>query len=184
MNELISTERKTKLKTMDRNAVLWVQDNVRSPKVSRFFKSVTRLGDKGIFWIGLSLLLMLPKKTRDAGKLSLKSIVTCFFVNNIVMKNVFSRQRPYDAVEDVDRIIEEQPDYSFPSGHAANSVASAVVFYRYFDNAFGKSALATAIMIAISRIYVGVHYLSDILVGLIVGSTTGISVCKMAERKK
>ena len=184
MNELTVLNKKNELSRMDRNAVLWVQNNMRTPKTSKFFTAVTRLGDKGILWMGLSLLFMIPKKTREIGKLSFQSIITCFFVNNVVMKNVFSRKRPYDVIEDAENIIEKQPDYSFPSGHAANSVASAVVFYRYCNNIFGKSALFTSLMIAVSRLYVGVHYLSDVIVGVFVGTFTGLSVCKISERQK
>lgn len=184
MNELAIVKRKNELNKMDRNAVLWVQNNMRTPKTTRFFTAVTRLGDKGILWMGLSLLFMLPKKTREIGKLSFQSIITCFFVNNVVMKNVFSRKRPYDVIDEAENIIEKQPDYSFPSGHAANSVASAVVFYRYCDNIFGKGALFTSLMIALSRLYVGVHYLSDVVVGVLVGTFTGVSVCKMSEKQK
>ena len=76
---------------------------------------------------------MMKKDTRKAGKLSLVSIALCFLINNLILKNLVDRDRPYEVLNDLKILIERQPDSSFPSGHAANSLASAIVFYKLFE---------------------------------------------------
>lgn len=169
---------------IDENILLWVQENLRSNKVTPFIKTLTRLGDYGLLWIGFSLLLMLKKDTRKAGKLSLFSIALCFLINNLILKNLVDRDRPYEVLEELKILINEQPDSSFPSGHAANSLASAIVFFQLFKKKKNKVGILTAgLIMALSRVYVGVHYLSDVLVGITVGTISGLSVCKLAKKK-
>ena len=173
------------IQAIDENILLWVQENIRSDKVTPIVQTLTHLGDFGLLWIGFSLILMLNKDTRKAGKLSLISICLCFLLNNIIIKNLVDRDRPYEVLNELKILIERQPDSSFPSGHAANSLASAIVFFQMFKGKKSKfSILMAGIVIALSRVYVGVHYLSDVLVGISVGIVSGLSVCKVAKKKE
>ena len=76
------------LQAIDESIVLWVQDNLRSDMITPFIQTLTRLGDYGLLWICFSLILMINKDTRKAGKLSLVSIALCFLVNNLILKNL------------------------------------------------------------------------------------------------
>jgi len=173
------------LQSIDESILLWVQDNLRSDKITPYIKTLTRLGDYGLLWIGFSLLLMFNKDTRKAGRLSLISICVCFMLNNMVIKNIVDRDRPYEVLNELKILIERQPDSSFPSGHAANSLASAIVFFQMFKGKKSRfSILLAGLVMALSRVYVGVHYLSDILVGISVGIISGLSVCKFAKKKE
>jgi len=173
------------LQSIDESILLWVQDNLRSDKITPYIKTLTRLGDYGLLWIGFSLLLMLNKDTRKAGRLSLISICVCFMLNNMVIKNIVDRDRPYEVLNELKILIERQPDSSFPSGHAANSLASAIVFFQMFKGKKSRfSILLAGLVMALSRVYVGVHYLSDVLVGISVGIISGLSVCKFAKKKE
>ena len=172
------------LQSIDESILLWVQDNLRSDKITPYIKTLTRLGDYGLLWIGFSLLLMFNKDTRKAGRLSLISICVCFMLNNMVIKNIVDRDRPYEVLNELKILIERQPDSSFPSGHAANSLASAIVFFQMFKGKKSRfSILLAGLVMALSRVYVGVHYLSDVLVGISVGIISGLSVCKFAKKK-
>lgn len=94
------------------------------------------------------------------------------------------RDRPYEVLNELKILIERQPDSSFPSGHAANSLASAIVFFKLFEKKKTKFGILTAgIIMALSRVYVGVHYLSDVSVGISVGIISGLSVCKFSKKK-
>lgn len=173
------------LQAIDESIVLWVQDNLRSDMITPFIQTLTRLGDYGLLWIGFSLILMINKDTRKAGKLSLISIALCFLVNNLILKNLVDRDRPYEVLNELKILIERQPDSSFPSGHAANSLASSIVFFKLFEKKKSKYGILTAgLIMALSRVYVGVHYLSDVLVGITVGTISGLSVCKFAKKKE
>ena len=174
----------SELQAIDESILLWVQENLRSEKITPFIQVLTRLGDYGLLWIVFSLILMMKKDTRKAGKLSLVSIALCFLINNLILKNLVDRDRPYEVLNDLKILIERHPDSSFPSGHAANSLASAIVFYKLFEKKKSKvSILIAGLIMALSRVYVGVHYLSDVLVGISVGIFSGVSVCKFAKKK-
>ncbi|MBQ8038346.1 MAG: phosphatase PAP2 family protein [Lachnospiraceae bacterium] len=173
------------LQAIDENILLWVQENIRTEKLTPFIRTLTKLGDYGLLWIGFSMVLMLNKDTRKAGKLSLVSICVCFLINNMILKNLVDRDRPYEVLNELKILIERQPDSSFPSGHAANSLASAIVFFKMFKGKKSRvSILLAGLVMALSRVYVGVHYLSDVLVGISVGIISGLSVCKFAKKKE
>lgn len=172
------------LQELDESILLWVQEHVRSEKVTPLIQKLTHLGDYGLLWIVFSLILMVNKKTRKTGAMSLGSICLCFLINNMILKNIVDRDRPYEVLNELKILIERQPDSSFPSGHAANSLASAIVFYKMFKKKSGVSILIAGLVMALSRVYVGVHYLSDVLVGIGVGIVSGLSVCKIAKKDK
>ena len=175
----------TELQAIDESILLWVQDNLRYDMLTPFIQTLTRLGNYGLLWIVFSLVLMINKDTRKAGKLSLISIAVCFLINNMILKNLVDRDRPYEVLNELRILIERQPDSSFPSGHAANSLASSVVFYKLFKKKKAKyGVLAAGLVMALSRVYVGVHYLSDVLVGISVGTLSGLSVCRFAKKKE
>ena len=77
------------IQAIDESILLWVQEHIRSDKVTPIIQTLTHLGDFGLLWIGFSLVLMLNKDTRKAGKLSLISICLCFLLNNIILKREF-----------------------------------------------------------------------------------------------
>lgn len=173
------------LQAIDESILLWVQENLRTEKLTPWIQTLTKLGDYGLLWIGFSVLLMINKDTRKAGKLSLVSICVCFLINNMIIKNLVDRDRPYEVLNELKILIERQPDSSFPSGHAANSLASAIVFFKMFKGKKSRvSILLAGLVMALSRVYVGVHYLSDVLVGISVGIISGLSVCKIAKKKE
>lgn len=128
---------------------------------------LTKLGDGGLIWIILIFVLLIRKKTRNFGYLCLLALVSEFFINDFVLKNIIARERPF-LVQPVELLIKAPSGYSMPSGHAASSFVMASMFQlakqkgRYF-------VLILASFIAYSRVYLHVHYVSDILVGALVG---------------
>ena len=90
--------------------------------------------------------------------------------NNILLKNLVARVRPYYAVEGLTPIVTKPSEFSFPSGHAAISFASAGVFYRKLPRKYGVPAVVMAGLISLSRLYVGVHYPTDVLMGILSGT--------------
>ena len=95
--------------------------------------------------------------------------------------------RPYDAVEGLVPLVKKLRDYSFPSGHTCASFSCAVVYYKMYPDIKGKGAMVLAVLIALSRLYVGVHYPTDVLGGAIVGWLSAILALKISvftEKKK
>ena len=158
----------TALFNLDASILLWIQANLRGA-LDGFFIVVTHLGDAGILWIILTIIMMCVRKTRRTGVTCAISMILGMIAVNLILKNWIARIRPYELIEGLTLMIEKQVDYSFPSGHAANSFACAWVMLRTMKKRWGVPALLLAALIAFSRLYVGVHYPSDILAGILIG---------------
>ena len=172
---------------LDGEILLWIQMYLRNEVLTPVLTFITHLGDKGLFWIVLSLLLLIKKSTRKTGFLSLLSLLITFLIVNVCMKNGFARIRPYETLTDLLFLIEKQSDFSFPSGHSASSFASAVVLFKQLPKRYGIPILILAVLIAFSRIYMGVHYPTDILAGILIGSIVALLIVyvnKRIEKKK
>jgi undecaprenyl-diphosphatase len=123
-------------------------------------------------WIALSVVLMLFKKHRKLGFSILVCIAAAWLVNDGVIKNLVCRTRPFDTVPGLEVLVSKPSSFSFPSGHACSSFCAAFVITRMRGKK-GALVYIPAALIALSRIYVGVHYPSDILVGAIIGTVSG-----------
>ena len=152
----------------DRSILLWIQDNVRADLLTPVMKAITHLTGMGV-WILLALALLLLRRTRRLGVLCMASMAIGLIITNLIIKNWAARVRPYEIIQGLECIVAKQWDYSFPSGHATNALACAWVLFRRAPKKWGVPALALAILIALSRLYVGVHYPTDVLAGAAIG---------------
>ncbi|MBR3836851.1 MAG: phosphatase PAP2 family protein [Clostridia bacterium] len=143
-----------------------------TPLWDTLWTSVTMLGESGIFWIVLSLVLMIPKKTRRAGFSMGLALLIGLILCNGVMKNVFARPRPYHLDPTLAHRLawgEMSTDFSFPSGHTTASFEGAVALILRHKK-WGTVALVAAFLIAISRICLIVHYPTDVVFGAVFGA--------------
>jgi len=166
---------------MDGQALLWIQDNLRNDVLTPILTFITRLGDVGWFWIAMTIILLFLAKYRRVGIMSALALVASVVINNLILKNLIARTRPYEVVEGLTRLIEAQHDYSFPSGHAGVSFAAGVIFFICLPRKFGVPALVLAFLIAFSRLYVGVHYPTDVLVGGLISTAIAVCIYKSEE---
>ncbi|MBQ8475206.1 MAG: phosphatase PAP2 family protein [Clostridia bacterium] len=137
---------------------------------------ITFLGDKGWIWIVLAVALLPFKKTRKTGLMMGVALILGLIFGNGLLKNLFGRVRPYELEGALvtNPLIEKPHDYSFPSGHTlASFEAAAVVFIRCNKlpgkALFGMLVTILAAFIAFSRLYLYVHFPSDIIGGIILG---------------
>ena len=147
---------------------------------------ITKLGDAGIFWIILTLVLLIIPKTRKIGFVSLVALVLDVTFCNIIIKPIVIRCRPGwlmfygdapDWIANMKMLVSFPTDYSFPSGHTAASFASATAIFAVLENKYkwwGVGALILAAVIGISRLYVCVHWPTDVICGAILGVICGI----------
>ena len=151
----------------------YIQEHLSNPFFDWFFSTITHLGDAGIFWILLAVLLLCFRKTRKIGIVMGMALIFGLIFGNITLKNIFQRPRPFDtpgALLDGDSLLISRPgEYSFPSGHTTASFAAAVGIFL-FNKKWGTPALVLAALIAYSRLYVYVHFPSDILGGIVLGT--------------
>ena len=168
---------------LDGNILLWIQEHVRNAVLTPVMTFITHLGDAGWIWIALAIVFLLVKKMRRTGVLMTCSLLGSLIVNNLILKNLVARTRPYEAVDGLQRIIEAQRDLSFPSGHTGSSFAAAVVIFLTCPRKIGVPALILAFLIMFSRLYVGVHYPTDVLAGMITGTLIEVLVCRVYQKK-
>ena len=133
---------------------------------------ITHLGDDGFIWILLSLFFLLMKKYRTAGISMALSLVLSYIVVNITVKNLVMRERPFVTDPALDNLVFEG-SFSFPSGHASASFAAAVSLFMWHKKE-GTAALVLAVLIAFSRIYVCVHYPTDVVAGALFGTAAAL----------
>ncbi|MBQ0084340.1 MAG: phosphatase PAP2 family protein [Clostridiales bacterium] len=132
---------------------------------------VSLLGDYGIVCIALSLLLIIIPKTRKMGIQSGLALFIGLIVCNIILKPLIFRTRPF-YINDFNVLVERLSDGSFPSGHALSVFETATVF-MIRDKRFGIPALVLAFLISFSRLYLYMHYPSDVIAGIIIGTLIG-----------
>ena len=154
----------------DGQFLIWLQENVRTDFLTPVMKLITHLGDKGIFWILIAIVMLFFKKTRPLGIMAGIALVFSVLINNALIKPNVGRIRPYEVVDGLKLLIERQHDPSFPSGHSGASFAAAVVFLVKGPKKIGIPAIIMAALIAFSRLYVGVHYPTDVICGIITGT--------------
>ena len=164
----------------------WIQ-TLHTPFLDKIMVFITRLGDVGIIWIVLSIVLLLIPKTRKSGAVMVAALVVDVLLCNIVLKNLVARTRPYDVNTGVHLLVAKLHDYSFPSGHTAASFTAVVALSFAGEKRAWKAALGLACLIAFSRMYLYVHYPTDVLGGVLVGILAGYGgyrVVKALEQYK
>ena len=150
--------------------LLWIQAHLRHDLLTPLVRAVTFLGNGGWFWIVLAVLLCAFRRTRRAGLAAGTALLLSLLVNNLLLKNMVARIRPYEVIQGLRILIPPPGDLSFPSGHAGASFAAAAAMYPYLKKPWGRWLLVLAGLIALSRLYLGVHYPTDVLAGGLVGA--------------
>lgn len=146
----------------------YIQEHSRFHITDIFFREITELGDAGILWICISLLLLSCKRYRQSGIILILTLIISSVVGVVIIKPAVSRLRPFVlAAQDI-TFITPPGGYSFPSGHTISSVSSAVCIYKADKNA-GILAVIIAALISYSRMYFYVHYPTDVLMGFLMG---------------
>ena len=147
----------------------WISENLTNPFLDAVMPFITSLADKGWFWIALALVLIAIPKTRWIGLTMGVALAFGVILGNGVIKNVVHRIRPYDFDPTlIVRITKLPDDFSFPSGHTLASMEAATALFLRNKKA-GIPALVLAVLISLSRLYVAVHYPTDVIVGAVLG---------------
>ncbi len=153
-------------------SVLDALQRCRTPGLDAFFSTFTHLGDGGIFWIAVALVLLCVPKTRKLGLCVAAALLFDVTLCNILIKPLVARVRPYE-LRDVVLLVRAPTDASFPSGHAAAAFAvSAALALKRSRLAIPAVILATGI--AFSRLYLYIHYPTDVFAGIALGALCGL----------
>ena len=166
--------------------ILWIQENLRG-FMDPIWVFITHLGDEGILWIALGIILLFFKKTRPIGFTVLVSLLINFILVNLTLKDLIARPRPFVVNEAIKPLVGGVSPYrSFPSGHTSGSFSAMLALYKWVPKKIGIPAVVLATLIALSRLYMGVHYPTDLLGGFVVAfmaSTWAHYIVRRAQKK-
>ena len=158
----------------------WLQ-SLHTPILDKIMQLITHLGDMGIIWIILTIVMLLIPKTRKSGVIMAAALIVDVILCNVILKNLIARVRPYDVNTAVQVLVAKPKDFSFPSGHTLASFGAATPIF-YYHRRFGTIAYIIAAVIAFSRMYLYVHFPTDILTGLILGILLGFLSCLIVNK--
>ena len=164
--------------------VYWIQQNLRAPAITPLVKMITCLGDGGLFWILLTLALLAFRKTRRAGLCCALALLLDVLAVNLLLKPLLARPRPYAVLPEILPLVPPPGDFSFPSGHSAASFSCAWAYLRARGGKWSGALLALAGLIALSRLYLGVHYPTDVICGALMGALAGEAGARIGRRLK
>ncbi|HBB71628.1 MAG TPA: phosphatase PAP2 family protein [Ruminococcus sp.] len=174
--------RRLNIQHSDFSILDYIQEHYRSHTMDRLIPWVTRFGDLGVFWLAFSSMLLLSEKLRRAGLVMIGAISGGFVAGNLILKNLIRRDRPcwIDPLEDM--LVKIPKDYSFPSGHSIASFAGAGALLHY-SKMLGIPAMVLANLIAFSRMYLYVHFPTDVIGGAALGTLSAKIVTAIADKK-
>lgn len=161
----------------------WVFSQIQTPFLDSVMVALSFLGDGGLIWIVAIVAMLISKKYRRAGIASAISLLLCFFTGNYIIKPLVGRVRPCNVYPLVDLIIKRPEDFSFPSMHTATAFSVAIIILCA-NKKFGIPAVILAALITLSRVYLHVHYTTDIIVGAVFGTAFALFFYWMFFKRK
>ncbi len=171
------------IQQLDEQALVWIAEHVRCGLLDPFMKLYTQLGNTGMLFIALGVLMLCFKPTRKAGVSALCAMLIGLIVVNFTIKPLVSRPRPWLVIESFVNLVPEHDPNSFPSGHTNAAFAFALAVCMAAPKRWMKiAAVCAAAVMGLSRLYVGVHFPSDVLAGAVIGSLCGLLGAWAAEK--
>lgn len=167
--------------SLDFSLLYAIQEHIRCAFLDVLMPFFSWLGNYGAVWILLGLVLCIWPKHRKKGVFVLCVLLLGLLIGNLLLKNLVARPRPCWLDESVALLIPRPGDYSFPSGHTLSSVSAATVLL-FCHRRMGIAAAVLALLIAFSRLYLFVHFPSDVLFAMLLGVAQGSVVCLVGER--
>ncbi len=168
------------VQNLDFSILYWVHEHWQHPLLDRLMAFLTWIGNGGTVWILVGLGLLVFKQYRGSGLKIFLALLISLVLINWGLKELVGRLRPFQIDPGIELIIKEPAEYSFPSGHTVSSTAASTVLMiekiplRY-------ASLLLAVLISLSRLYLQVHFPSDILAGFFFGALIGWASCKVVD---
>lgn len=169
------------LASMDGKILFLLQEQVRNEYFTPILKWITHSGDMGFIWIISAIGLLIYKKTRTIGILAMMAILLYALIGSGFLKNIIQRERPFDALDGLTLLTGRPSGYSFPSGHTGIAFAAASIYLRYLPRKYGMGAMVLAALMGFSRLYLGAHYPSDVIVAAFLGGISALFIIRLSR---
>lgn len=169
------------LESIDIHILFFIQNHFKNSFLDKFMPLVTKLGNGAILWIIIACILICIKKYKRIGIMIFISIFLCGLAGNIILKPLVKRIRPFDLLHFTQLLISAPKDFSFPSGHTMASFASATVIISQNEK-WRICTFILAFLISFSRLYLFVHFPSDVITGAVIGCILGIISVKIYNK--
>lgn len=156
-------------------SILYALQEIHNPVLDKVMLFITSLGDDGILWLAIGVVCLFFKKHRKMGLQLLLSMLCTFILGNLILKNIFARPRPCDIDTAVTLLLSRPHGHSFPSGHSINSMVAAVALFLN-NKKIGIPAVIIAALIGFSRMYLFVHFPTDVLGGFLIAVLVALAV--------
>ena len=167
----------------DAKLLLLIQEHLRTALGDLLLPVWSNLGNAGLIWIAAAVILLCFRKSRRAGAVALGGMLFSLLFVNGILKHLVSRTRPWLVVEGLQTLLRSNDPNSFPSGHTSAAFAFASALCGTLDRTWPKVlAVAAAALMGWSRLYVGVHFPSDVLAGAVIGTLCGLLAVGLYRR--
>ncbi len=161
----------------------WIRSSLTCGFLDAAMPAITALGNGGAIWLVTAGVMLCTKKYRRAGIMLLTGLAVGLIIGNLLLKNIIARPRPCWLDSSAELLIAVPKDYSFPSGHTLSSTIAAAVLTG-IDRRFGIAAIPLAALIAFSRLYLYVHFPSDVLFAALLGLAIALCVLRFFPKAK
>ncbi len=159
----------------------FIREHIKNGFLDTVMPIVTMCGNLGIFWVAVALVISAKAKYRRCSITMLIGLIAGVLIGNLIVKNAVRRDRPCWIIEIQNMLIENPQDFSFPSGHTLSSFCAASILF-YYDKRLGVPAFGAAVLIAFSRMYLYVHFPTDILGGALMGILIACLTVKVTNK--
>lgn len=167
-------------KAIDSKGLKYISEKCQNRTFDKMMPIITMMGNLGVIWFVISSLMFLKVEYRIIGIGVILAVALTTIIGEGIIKHIVRRSRPFQDKEEK-LLINKPITYSFPSGHTASSFAALAVFLQ-MNGKLGLIVSPIATLIAFSRVYLKVHYPTDVIFGMVLGFTCGITVVSFLGR--
>ena len=167
-------------KAIDNKGLKYISEKCQNRTFDKMMPIITMMGNLGVIWFVISSLMFLKVEYRIIGIGVILAVALTTIIGEGRIKHIVRRSRPFQDKEEK-LLINKPITYSFPSGHTASSFAALAVFLQ-MNGKLGLIVSPIATLIAFSRVYLKVHYPTDVIFGMLLGFTCGITVVSFLGR--